>query len=146
MSTSSRRFNVLRAAIAVGVIAASIVGIFAFRYPEKLERLFEGDDPSYLLREKLERGDIEESSQGTENGGSGGESAEMLRAMTEFAEARTGPSGIVNPGAYSAAVGQLNGLSTVGGAWSDVTAVKYDADDPDYRDYYSNSSGGSGLV
>lgn len=146
MSRTSRRFNLLRATLALVIIAVSIVGIFAVRNPEKLERLLEGDDPAYLLREKLERGDVEESSQGTENGGSGGESAEMLRAMTEFAEARTAPSGIVSPGAYSAAYSQLSGLSTVGGAWSDITAVKYDADDPDYRDYYSNSSGGAGLV
>jgi sugar lactone lactonase YvrE len=34
----------------------------------------------------------------------------------------------------------------MGGAWSEVTRVPYDADDPDYRDWYSNSSGGSGLV
>src|SRR6476659_9997187 len=98
MSRTSRRFNLLRASLALVIIAASIAVIFAVRYPEKLERLFEGDDPSYLLREKLERGDVEESSQGTENGGSGGESEEILRAMTEFAEARTSPSGIVNPG------------------------------------------------
>ena len=31
-------------------------------------------------------------------------------------------------------------------AWNEVTRVPYDADDPDYRDYYSNSSGGAGLV
>lgn len=146
MSTTVRRLNLLRAALILVVLAASIGGIFAVRNREKLERLFGEEDAASLLREKLAGGDIEESSQGTENGGSGGESEEMLRAMTEFAEARTAPSGIVNPGAYSAAVGQLNGLSTVGGAWGDVTAVKYDADDPDYRDYYSNSSGGSGLV
>ena len=84
--------------------------------------------------------------QGVDFGGSGGESAEYLRGQTEFAEARTAPSGIVNPGAYSSAVSSLNGLSTVGTAWSDITRVPYDADDPAYRDYYSNSSGGSGLV
>ena len=42
--------------------------------------------------------------QGVDFGGSGGESAEYLRGQTEFAEARTAPSGIVNPGAYSSAV------------------------------------------
>jgi hypothetical protein len=35
--------------------------------------------------------------QGADFGGSGGESAEYLRGQTEFAEARTAPSGIVNP-------------------------------------------------
>src|SRR5947209_16630028 len=40
----------------------------------------------------------------------------------------------------------MSSLPTTGGSWTDVTALKYDADDPAYRDYYSNSSGGSGLV
>ena len=78
-------------------------------------------------------------------GAAGGESAEALTAQTQFAEARTAP-GIVAAGAYSAALAQLTGLATAGGAWSEVTHVPYDADDPTYRDYYSNSSGGSGLV
>ena len=149
MSTVSRRFIILRAVMAIVVLTASAIGFFsvyAARNPGKLDRFFGPEDPATMMREKLEGGDVEMSSQGTENGGSGGESEEILRAMTEFAEARTAPSGIVNPGAYSAAYSQLTGLSTIGGAWSDITAVKYDADDPDYRDYYSNSSGGAGLV
>ncbi len=87
-----------------------------------------------------------ESSQGEASGaGAGGEAAEARTAMEQFAEARTAP-GIVAPGAYSAAFASLSGLGTVGGAWTDVTQVPYDADDPNYRDYWSNSSGGSGLV
>jgi hypothetical protein len=93
----------------------------------------------------LEEKDFETGSQGVANGGSGGEAAEALTAMEQFAEARTAP-GIVAPGAYSAAFAQMTGLATVSGAWTDVTRVPYDADDPNYRDYYSNSSGGSGLV
>jgi hypothetical protein len=89
--------------------------------------------------------DFQEGGQGANEGGTGGESAEMLRAMTEWADERTAP-GIVSPGAYSAAFGQLTGLSTTGGAWSEMTNVPYDADDPNFRDYYSNSSGGAGLV
>ncbi|MFL5964363.1 MAG: Arc family DNA-binding protein [Gaiellaceae bacterium] len=89
---------------------------------------------------------LEPESQGTENGGRGGESNDYYSIQKEFAEARTAPNGIVAPGAYSSAVGQLNGLATVGGSWSDLTKVPYDADHPAYRDYYSNSSGGSGLV
>src|SRR5919199_2776751 len=146
MFRRSKQFNRFRAAVAFMMIAASILGIFVVRSPDKLERLLRGGSTSSLIREKFEAGEMQESSQGTENGSRGGESEEMLRAMTEFAEARTAPSGIVNPGAYSSAVSQLNGLSTLGGAWSEVTKVKYDADDPDYRDYYSNSSGGSGNV
>jgi hypothetical protein len=73
--------------------------------------------------------------QGSDFGGSGGESAEYLRGQTEFAEARTAPSGIVNPGAYGAAVSSLQGLPAVGKTWTDITKVPYDADDPAYRDY-----------
>lgn len=149
MATPTRRFIVLRAVTAIVVLTASAIGFFGFfsaRNPGTLDRFFGPEDPASMMREKLEGGEVEMSSQGTENGGSGGESEEILRAMTEFAQARTAPSGIVNPGAYSAAYSQLTGLSTVGGAWKDITAVKYDADDPDYRDYYSNSSGGAGLV
>src|SRR5438034_5074464 len=83
-------------------------------------------------------------SQGVANGGSGGEAFEALTASTQFHEARTAPSGIVAPGAYSSAFTQLGSLATAGGAWNEVTATKYDADDPNYRDYFSNSSGGAG--
>lgn len=137
MSKTSSRSRGLRISIGVGLVAAAaLVSVFAARGPAE----------PLALEAKLEAGELQASSQGTENGGAGGESAAMLRAMTEFAQARTAPSGIVSPGAYTAAVGQLNGLSAVGGAWTNITAVKYDADDPDYRDFYSNSSGGSGLV
>jgi hypothetical protein len=88
--------------------------------------------------------ELQLESQGADNPGA--ESNDFLTGQEEFAEARTAPEGIVNPGAYSNALGQLNALAPVGGTWTDVTAVKYDADHPAYRDYYSNSSGGSGLV
>ncbi len=88
---------------------------------------------------------LQYESQGAETG-PGGESNDYLTLQQQFAEARTAPEGIVNPGAYSTALGQLNGLTPVGGTWSDITRVKYDADHPAYRDYFSNSSGGSGLV
>lgn len=83
--------------------------------------------------------------QGIAQGGAGGESAEAMTAAEQFAEARTAP-GIVAPGAYSSAFNAMTGLSVAGGTWQEVTNLPYDADDPNYRDYYSNSSGGSGLV
>jgi hypothetical protein len=89
---------------------------------------------------------LQHESQGSANGGRGGESNDYYSIQKEFADARTAPAGIVDPGAYSSAVGQLTGLSTVGGSWSNITKVPYDADHPAYRDYFSNSSGGSGLV
>ena len=86
-------------------------------------------------------------SQGSDraNGG-GGESNEYMTGQQQFVNARTAPAGIVNPGAYSAAVAALNNLPPIGGIWADITAVKYDSDHPAYRDYPSNSSGGNGLV
>jgi hypothetical protein len=89
---------------------------------------------------------IPSSPGGVENGGAGGESAESHKAQEQFDNARLAPGGIVAPGAYSVAFGDLTGLDPSGTSWNEVTNVPYDADDPDYRDYYSNSSGGSGLV
>jgi len=106
--------------------------------------------PKEMLEETL--GEKAGYSQGVANGASGGEAFEALTAMTQFDQARTAPSGIVAPGAYSAAFSALSGLPTTGGAWANITRgtaaspLRYDADDPNYRDYYSNSSGGSGLV
>ena len=79
-------------------------------------------------------------------GEAGDETAEALTAAEQFAQARTAP-GIVLPGAYSAAFASLAALPISGRAWTEVTNRPYDSDDPRYRDpYFSNSSGGSGLV
>jgi sugar lactone lactonase YvrE len=100
-----------------------------------------------LLAVKLASKDLRFESQGTANGGQGGESAELLAAMQQFDNARTAPStNGAFPGAYTAAFDNLQSLETTGGAWDEITDVPYDSDDPDYRDYYSNSSGGNGLV
>jgi hypothetical protein len=85
--------------------------------------------------------------QGTaRSNGAGGESNEYMTAEQQFVNARTAPTGIVDPGAYSTAVGNLSHLPSTGGTWEDITAVPYDSDHPAYRDYPSNSSGGNGLV
>jgi photosystem II stability/assembly factor-like uncharacterized protein len=79
-------------------------------------------------------------------GNPGDETHEAQTAAEQFAEARTAP-GIVLPGAYSAAFSSLQALPTFGGSWTEVTTRPYNSDDPRYRDpYYSNSSGGSGVV
>jgi hypothetical protein len=75
----------------------------------------------------------------------GSESAELIAAQQQWDNQRTQGS-VVAPGAYAAALGSLEGLPSAGGSWSEITRLPYDADDPDYRDYYSNSSLGSGLV
>ena len=73
------------------------------------------------------------------------ESKEAVTVAEQFEQARTAP-GIVAPGAYGAAYTQLRSLPKTAGTWRDVTKVPYNADDPRYRDYYSNSSGGAGHV
>jgi photosystem II stability/assembly factor-like uncharacterized protein len=100
---------------------------------------------STSLLAKLQRGDVRFTSQGQARG-NGDESAELLRGQQEYDQARLAPNGILDPGAYSAAYQQLSGLSAAGGSWQELTNKPYDADDPNYRDYYSNSSGGAGLV
>ena len=75
----------------------------------------------------------------------GTEAFEAATIADQFAQARLAP-GIVAPGAYGAAYSQLTAVPATKGAWHNVTQVPYDADDPRYRDFASNSSGGAGLV
>jgi hypothetical protein len=75
----------------------------------------------------------------------GDEAFEALTIAQQFADARTAP-GVVAPGAYSAAYSQLTATPKTKGTWSEVTNKVYNSDDPRYRDWYSNSSGGSGTV
>lgn len=78
-------------------------------------------------------------------GDHGGESHELRTAMEQFDQARTAP-GVVAPGAYSAAFGQLSALPAAGSA-TELTTTPYDADDLRYRDpVQSNSTGGAGIV
>ncbi|GAB3070426.1 WD40/YVTN/BNR-like repeat-containing protein [Pedococcus soli] len=73
------------------------------------------------------------------------ESKEAVTIAEQFEQARTAP-GIVAPGAYGSAYTQLQSLPKTAGTWHEVTKVPYDADDPRYRDWNSNSSGGAGKV
>ncbi|MER7684364.1 glycosyl hydrolase [Streptomyces sp. NPDC097610] len=75
----------------------------------------------------------------------GNESGEIAEGADQYAEARTSP-GVVAPGAYGAAWSSLNNLPSTGGSWRNVTDLPYNSDDPRYRDFDSNSSGGSGNV
>jgi hypothetical protein len=75
----------------------------------------------------------------------GEESDEIAEGADQFAEARTSP-GTIAPGAFSAAWDALNELPVTGGSWDHLTNLPYNSDDPRYRDYDSNSSGGAGLV
>lgn len=75
----------------------------------------------------------------------GGEADEIAEGADQFAEARTSP-GTIAPGAFSAAWDALNKLPQTAGSWKHLTGLPYNSDDPRYRDFSSNSSGGSGLV
>ncbi|MEU0853850.1 glycosyl hydrolase [Streptomyces griseofuscus] len=75
----------------------------------------------------------------------GNEADEIAEGADQFAEARTSP-GIVAPGAYGAAWEDLGKLKSTGGSWHNITDLPYNSDDPRYRDYDSNSSGGAGDV
>jgi hypothetical protein len=96
-----------------------------------------------LVRDKLEQGDQHAS---TQNGTAGDESAQFLAGQSQFDEQRTSPTGVVDPAGYQRGYTALTGLAPSGGSWSELTRTKYDGDDPRYRDYFSNSSGGVGLV
>jgi sugar lactone lactonase YvrE len=138
MGTRRRRASIVVVAV-VAALAAVAGGLLATGGRQSAS-------PHAQLLSKLASNELRHGSQGTANGGPGGESAELMAAMQQFDNARTAPGGIVAPGGYSTAYSNLQHLDTTGGAWSEITNVPYDADDPDYRDFYSNSSGGSGNV
>lgn len=135
-----------RKALALALAVAVLVAPAALVAARSLTAGTTGPSRETVGGKLLER-EFQNGWQQAETGGSGGEAFEAKIAAEQFAQARTAPSGVVQPGAYTAAYAQLTGLPTSGGAWSNITrGVKYDADDPEYRDYFSNSSGGAGLV
>jgi hypothetical protein len=133
------RRTALVLAATVAVLAAVLAGLVTTSRTHSAS-------PQVSVAIKLAGKELQRSSQGgVANGGGGGESADLFAAQQQWDNTRTAP-GIVAPGAYSAAFASLQGLDATDGTWNEVTRVPYDADDPDYRDYYSNSSGGAGLV
>jgi hypothetical protein len=66
-------------------------------------------------------------------------------ADNEYFAARSAP-GVVAPGAYGAAWQQMQSMPHYGADWKSVTTKPFNSDDPIYRDYDSNSSGGAGNV
>jgi len=72
---------------------------------------------------------------------------EVLEAADQYAEARTAPADVVDPGAFSDAYLVAKNLPTFGGSWSEATTSDYNSDAHGYRDpVWSNSGGGAGLV
>jgi hypothetical protein len=80
-----------------------------------------------------------------EAGGAGGETKEITSALAQFNDARNAP-GFALQGGYSAAVDHVHAMATTGGTWQEVTNVPYNSDDRRYRDYYANTTAGSGFV
>ncbi|MFN2474849.1 MAG: WD40/YVTN/BNR-like repeat-containing protein [Chthoniobacterales bacterium] len=118
-------------------LAAGISGAVLF-YCAADVQLRGGDESNRLERREKRFGKV---------GQPGDETHEAQIGLEQFAEARTAP-GLVQPGAYSAAFTSLLALPVYGkDRWTEVTNRPYDSDDARYRDpYYSNSSGGSGVV
>src|SRR6476469_7421848 len=141
MSFTRRRRTV--AAVAGLALASTAVGAFQGRHElrEKwLEHQWEGRGYNAAVMEKalmIAGGNPTEAQK---------ESKEAFTIADEFQQARTAPSGIVAPGAYGSAFSQLSSMEHTTGTWHEVTRVPYNADDPRYRDWYSNSSGGAGHV
>ena len=105
------------------------------RLPRAAQEMYAGESEA----KEAEHGRL--ATQGT----AGDESAEARVAAEQFGQARTAP-GVVAPGAYSAAFGQLSALPATKSTWTEVTTKPYDSDDPRYRDPVSNATGGSGVV
>jgi hypothetical protein len=133
------------AATAAAALAAGTFGSLAYvhernaeRLPWKAHELYEQMKGEQDVAEKS----FQTSSQGVENGGAGGEAFEARTAAEQFGQHR----GIVAPGAYSAALEQIANLGDplLSAPWKELTGTPYNSDDPNYRDYFSNSSGGSG--
>ncbi|HEU4675108.1 MAG TPA: hypothetical protein VFS29_03930 [Motilibacteraceae bacterium] len=139
------RRRTLVAATAAAALAAGTFGSLAYvqernaeRLPWKAHELYEQMKGEQDVAEKS----FQTSSQGVENGGAGGEAFEARTAAEQFAQHR----GIVAPGAYSTALDQIANLGDplLSNHWEELTDTPYNSDDPSYRDYFSNSSGGSG--
>ena len=122
-------------------LTAALGGVAATNH-EVLEALGLAQEPGANL--PWHAREFAEMAAGEDSAEAGEEAFEARIIAEQFAQARSAP-GIVAPGAYSNAFSQLGSLPVTKGNWREVTKIKYDGDDPRYRDYASNSSGGAGL-
>jgi len=143
MRTSlTKRRKIISGTLGLALVAGAVGG-YAGRYELRemwLEHQFEGRHYNAAVMEKalmIAGGNPAEAQN---------ESKEAFSIADEFTQARTAPSGIVAPGAYGAAFTALTSMPHTAGTWHEVTKVPYNGDDPRYRDWYSNSSGGAGHV
>jgi hypothetical protein len=132
-------------AAACAVVVGGVAGVAISRSDQENEPRYRG----YLERVGGEHAEDGEREHGVEGvvGGPESESSEIFSALTSVANARLAPYGSVAAGQLSSSLGNFRGLPSNGSAWSEVTNLDYDADDPNYRDpEFSNSSGGAGFV
>src|SRR5690349_856028 len=141
ISLTGRHQKIVAGVLSVGLVAAGIGG-YAGRYELKEQWLKHQWADKHYNAAVMEKALMIAGGNPSEMQS---ESKEAFTIADEFEQARTAP-GIVAPGAYSAAFAQLTAMQHTAGTWSDVTKVPYNADDPRYRDWYSNSSGGAGHV
>ncbi|MEU7872413.1 glycosyl hydrolase [Dactylosporangium sp. NPDC049140] len=140
MAVSRRR----KGAIALGAVAVVVALTAVTATNHELQEFFgiahePGEGLPFQPRERAEMIAGEDPAE------AGEEAFEAATIAEQFSQARYAP-GIVAPGAYGAAYSQLTAMPSTAGNWREITKLKYDSDDPRYRDYASNSSGGSGPV
>ncbi|MBM0236481.1 glycosyl hydrolase [Micromonospora sp. ATA32] len=131
------------ATIASAVLLTAALGGVAATNHDVLEALGLAQEPGAGL--PMQPRERAEMLAGEDPAEAGEEAFEARTIAEQFAQARYAP-GVVSPGAYSAAYSQLGSLAATKGSWREATKLRYDADDPRYRDYASNSSGGAGDV
>ncbi len=142
MNLRARRARIVAGAVGVSLIASGAAAYLG-RYELREEYLkFQWRDRGYnaAVMEKalmIAGGNPAEAQN---------ESREAVTIAEQFEQARTAPTGIVAPGAYAGAYSSIIDLASTSGTWAEVTKVPYNADDPRYRDWNSNSSGGAGHV
>ncbi|HEY4568046.1 MAG TPA: hypothetical protein VIH10_01235, partial [Kribbella sp.] len=142
ISLTKRSRKVIAGGLSVALVAVGVAG-YAGRYELKEEWLKHQWADKHYNAAVMEKALMIAGGNPSEMQS---ESKEAFTIADEFEQARTAPGGIVAPGAYSAAFSQLTAMQHTPGTWRDVTRVPYNADDPRYRDWYSNSSGGAGHV
>ena len=142
ISLAGRTRKIVAGVLGVGLVASGI-GAYAGRYELKEEWLKHQWADKHYNAAVMEKALMIAGGNPSEMQS---ESKEAFTIADEFEQARTAPGGIVAPGAYSAAFAQLTAMQHTAGTWSDVTRIPYNADDPRYRDSYTNSSGGAGHV
>jgi len=75
-------------------------------------------------------------------GNAGDESDELAASLDAFAAPRLSPSGVLQPGAYTAAWNHIVGMPVRSATFSEVTTPPYNSDALHFRDHASSNSGG----